>query len=743
MTRLRSLPAVAVVAIIVACTTTTAARGTGEPSTRVVNDGGVERRAEDVALEMLTQGQSDVGRDDASAKTSFRRVVDEFADTTSRGPATVALSRLLLAESTPASSAEAQRWLEKFLYEEPAHSAAEDARSLLAMSQLGQGDASKAAPALAALVEKLPEDERGPALVRLGRELVSAGKAKDGVAALLAALPRLSGADRSAVERDVIFALDVAIADGGVPFEAVPRLRQEFGSDAFADEVTLWKLARINAHLRDDQAASSLASELIRKHPRSRFAADAKSLVEKLAERVQVNPNVVGVVLPLSGEYAAYGKRAMVAIRLAFNLPVGRDSEESDTEVDAETGEVVLKKKREQILVGTMTTASGLKLIIKDSAGRADVAAAAVKELVERDHVIAIIGDILVDTSLPMALAAEDYGVPLISLSRRDGVPEAGPWTFRLALTPKKQAEALAAYAVDGMKYQRFAIMYPKHAFGIELMGYFWDALDARQAEVTAIESYAHDQTTFTTEAKSLVGRGMVAGTTKEVTECRAEAREIKNDYRRRKVLEGCNDKAKPIIDFQAVFIPDSYRAVSFVIPALISEDVLLTNHRFAVEAYKKATGNDKVRPVQLLGANTMNDPDIATRMGRQVDGAVFVDGVDFNNQTPLVQNFVEGFGRGARSRPTLIEAQVYDAARLIGSVLEGQNPATPGTPGAKPKTRAAVKDAIANVKNFAGVTGPISFDAQGDSVVPLNFFKIEREKVENVPVAELVKGAG
>ncbi len=738
MTRLRSLPAVAVIAIIAACTTPTAARGTGEPSTRIVNDGGVERRAEDVALELLNQGHSDLGRDDASAKTSFRRVVDEFSDTTSRGPATVALSRLLLAEGAPASSAEAQRWLEKFLYDEPAHSLAEDARSLLAMSQLGQGDAKKAAPALAALVDKLPENERGPALVRLGRELISAGKAKDGVAALLAALPRLSVDERRAVESDVVFAMDVAVADGGVPFGAVAGLRQEFGSDAFADEVTLWKLARINAHLRDDAAASSLASELLRKHPKSRFAADAKAMVDRLAERVQVSPATVGVVLPLSGEYAAYGKRALVAIRLAFNMPVGKDIEESDTEVDPETGEVVLKKKREQILVGTLTTSSGLKLIIKDSAGRADVAVAAVKELVERDHAIAIIGDILVDTSLPMALAAEDYGVPLLSLSRRDGVPEAGPWTFRLALTPKKQAEALATYAVDGLKYQRFAIMYPKHAFGVELMGYFWDALDARQAEVTAIESYAHDQTTFTSEAKSLVGRGMVAGTTKEVTECREEARQIKNEYRRRKALEGCNDKAKPIIDFQAVFIPDSYKAVSFVIPALISEDVLLTNHKWTVDAYKKATGNDKVRPVQLLGANTMNDPDIATRLGRQVDGAVFVDGVDFNNQTPLVQNFVEGFGRGARSRPTLIEAQVYDAARLMGALLEGQ-----ATGGDKPKTRASLRDALSSVKGFAGVTGTISFDAEGDSVVPLNFFKIEREKVENVPVAELVKGAG
>jgi len=737
MSRLSSLSVFVVVAVVTACATPGAARS-GEPSTRVVVEGGVERRAEDVATELVQQAEGDLGRDDASAKQAYRRVVDEFADTTLRGRATVGLARLLLAEKTPAATTEAQRWLERYLLADPADAHAADARQLLDVSRAGAGGSS--GPAFAA-IDKLPEGERGPALVKLGRELVSAGKARDGVVALLTALPRLQGADRKAAEDDIVFALDVPVSQGGVPFDAVAKLRTTHGaSDAFADEVLLWKLTRIRAHLRDDQAASSLAGELVKKHPKGRFAAQAKTTVERLQSRVQVDPKVLGVILPLSGEYAAYGKRALVAIRLAFNLPVGSDAEEETTEVDPETGETVLKKKKPQNLAGTISVPGGVRLVVKDSAGRADTAVAAVRDLVEKDHAIAILGDILVDTSLPVALACEDYGVPMLSLARRDGVPEAGPWSFRLALTPKKQARALAEYAVDGMKFKRFAIMVPKHAFGMELMGHFWDALDEKQAEVTAIESYAHDQTTFTTEAKSLVGRGMVAGTTKEVVECREEARKIDNDYRRRKALEGCNDKAKPIIDFEAIFIPDSYKAVSFVIPALIAEDVLLTNHKWAVDAYKKATGNEKVRPVQLLGPNTMNDPDIAARLGRTVDGAVFVDGFDPLDQTPLVQNFLEGFQRGARSRPTLIEAQTYDAARLLGALLEGQLAATGNQ---RPVTRAAMQQGLDIVDGFVGVTGKIGFDADGDSVVPLSFFKLEREKVERFDVKDVLKGEG
>lgn len=713
--------------------TTTAAAGPRAASTRSVSVDGSTVLAEDVAWDLVNEA----GRatDVARKKAAYRRVVDEFADTTARGPAAVALARLLLDEKTPAATKEAQTNLERLLREEPMSPAADDAQVLLSMTQHSQ---QSGVDPVKALVEKLPENERGAGLLKVGREMISHGQAKDGVRALFAALPRLTGADRKAAEDDLVFALDMPMASGGLSFADVKGLKAEAATDPFVDEVVTWKLARIAGHQKDDVAAQSLAQDLVKKFPKSRFAKDAAALVARLETRVQTNPMAVGVVLPLTGEYAAYGKRALTAVRLAFNLTV---SEEPTLEpvLDEATGEMVQPKREPEKLAGTLVTPSGLKLIVKDSAGRVDRAQAAVRDLVEQDHVIAILGDILIDTSLPIALAAEDYAVPMVSLSRREGVPEAGPWSFRLALTPKKQARALAEYAVDGLKMKRFAIMYPKHAFGTELMNEFWDALDARQAEVTAIESYNHDQTSFATETKSLVARGQGGGNT-AVTECRDNARDITNEYRRKKALEGCNDKARPVIDFEALFIPDGARAVGFVVPALIADDVLLSHNKFAVEAYKKATGNDKVRTVQLLGASTWNDPDIATRLGREVDGAVFVDGFDGNARSALVAKFVDGFARVLHSRPALVEAQVYDGARLVGALLEGQGPAGQTE---KPKTRAALRQALDDVNGFVGVTGPITFDDAGDSQTPLHFFVIDHEKVEETDVKELIKDAG
>jgi ABC-type branched-subunit amino acid transport system substrate-binding protein len=574
----------------------------------------------------------------------------------------------------------------------------------------------------------------------MGRDLVARGQAKDGLLALLTALPLSSPADRKGVEDDVVAALDRGAADGGVALSEVAALRDRFGpSDPFADQALSWKLARAALHRRDDATAARLARELQQKHPSSRFARDAAALVERLQARVQTDARAIGVLLPLSGEYATYGKRALVALRLAFGVAVA-DDRPPEVTLDPATGEPApAPKKKDDKLAGTLTTPSGVKLVVKDSAGRIDVAQRAVRELVEKDHVVAVLGDILVDTSLPIALACEDLGVPLLSLSRREGVPEAGPWSFRLALTPKKQARALVELAVDGLKMKRFGVMYPKKPFSVELMNEFWNELDLRRAEITAVESYAHDQTTFTDEARNFVGRGLGGGG-RAVAECREAAQTIDNDYRRKKALEGCNDRARPIIDFEALFIPDGSRGVSFVVPALIAEDVLLTNNRHAVESYRKATGNEKVRPVLLLGPSTWNDPELATRLGRQADGAVFLDGFDPDDQTPAVQRFVEEFQRATRSRPSLVEAQVYDGGRLLLAILEGRGGEAPAE---RPTTRAAVQKALGEVGAFPGVTGAIRFDEVGDSQTPVIFFRVDREKVERVEKSELVRGAG
>jgi ABC-type branched-subunit amino acid transport system substrate-binding protein len=704
--------------LALSCSTTTAS-GT----TRTVLIDGQEVPAEDVARDLVEEGNDAARRrDDAGARAAYRRVLAELADTTSFGPATVGLARLQL-EAGEARSA--QENLERLLLADPTTPVADDARYLLAMAQLQQGDTKSAAPTLKSLVDKMPEGERAEGLARLGRELVAQGQGTEGARFLARAIEEGAG-PRDALERELLFAVDSL-----VPFNDVRLLLEtEARPGTLFDELLTMKLARVHLHLRDYPASSEMTNRYLQRYPAGRFAKQALALKQSLAARLVVDARTIGVLLPLSGEYQAYGKRALSAVKIGLGVNVKPDAP-AEPQLDPATGEPVVVKKEKKSLEGSFTTPAGLKVVVRDTAGQPERAAALVRELVEKDHVIAILGDILLDTSLPAALAAEDAGVPLLSLSRRDGVADAGPWSFRLALTARKQARALVELAVDGIGMKRFAIMYPKHSFGVELMNELWDELEKRQAEVTAVESYAHDQTTFTAEAKSLVGRGMAGSS--EVAECRQEAAKIENDYRRRKQLEGCNDLAKPIVDFEALFIPDSYRTVSYVIPALVAEDVLVTKDRRTVEAYIKTTNNKSVRPVQLLGVSMWNDPELGKRLGKQIDGAIFVDGFDATDATPRVQKFIQAFAGAHGSKPQLVEAQAHDGAALLGALLTGEGAA---------RTRDSLRQKLIQVKEFPGVTGLVKFDEKGDSATQLRFFQVDGDRIESRDPAGLAKGA-
>jgi ABC-type branched-subunit amino acid transport system substrate-binding protein/outer membrane protein assembly factor BamD (BamD/ComL family) len=646
------------------------------------------------------------------------------ADVVDDGPATVADARRLLDAH---QSGTAQKRLEQLLLNNPTSQSADEARTLLAMAQLQQGDTRSAVPALKSLVDKMPPRERADALLKLAAELWKNGQPAESARFNARALDALSADDarRTTTEDALIGAVDAA------PFADVRGLLEsECKPGTLLDEVVQFKLARVSVHLRDNTAALKYATAVLARYPAGRFAHDASDLKDKLSLRLNVDDKTVGVLLPLSGEYKSYGKRALAAIKLGFGVQAATDDDKpADGGLDPTTGEPLpVKKKAAED--GVFTGAGGIKLVVKDSAGDPAKASAAITELAQKHHVIAILGDILLDTAVPAALAAEENAVPLISLSRKEGVATAGPWSFRIALTAKKQAKALVDYATGSLGLKRFGIMYPKHAYGTELMNAFWDELDKQHVEVTAIESYAHDQTTFTNEAKALVGRGLGGGGP-EMSNCIANAKAITNEFRRKKALNGCSDFAKPSIDFEALFLPDSFRTVSYVVPALVAEDLLLTSDKRAIDAYRKTTGNNG-KPVQLLGGSMWNDAELGKRLGKSIDGAVFIDGFDTTDQTPRVSKFVTSFVDVIHSKPTLVEAQAFDAAGLTARILNGASGA---------RTRDQFRDSLQGTKDFPGVTGAIRFDDDGDSITPVHYFQLDDGRIEAKDFDKLPKG--
>src|SRR5690606_20504767 len=93
----------------------------------------------------------------------------------------------------------------------------------------------------------------------------------------------------------------------------------------------------------------------------------------------------------------------------------------------------------------------------------------------------------------------------------------------------------------------------------------------------------------------------------------------------------------------------------------------------------------------------------------------LFTSGFYNGTQDPLAAEFVSKYEAVYGSKPDMFAANGYDSARIIIEAIEAV-----GT------DRKAVRDWIASVKDFPGVTGVTTFAENGDAVKPLYILRVE-----------------
>ncbi len=253
---------------------------------------------------------------------------------------------------------------------------------------------------------------------------------------------------------------------------------------------------------------------------RDKVPAIDKSTVEKKQQKPAsklVDPYTIGCVLPLSGQYAAAGNRALETMILAFGL------------FDP------LKK-------------SPFKLVIKDSKGDPAAAQAAVAGLV-REGVICILGPLGDEEAVAVAKEADKQKIPVITLARQAGITGIGSYVFRSYVTDNMQIRALVKYAVEEMGLAGFAALYPDDSRGKEAQKLFADEVRKQGGKVIRSKSYNKTQTDFGDEIKAVARIKIIASEGKD--------------------HEKSDDLYKPAIDFDALFIPDSPVKLGMIVPQL------------------------------------------------------------------------------------------------------------------------------------------------------------------------------
>jgi ABC-type branched-subunit amino acid transport system substrate-binding protein len=591
--------------------------------------------------------------------------------------------------------------LAQLVTEHPLYPRATEAKFELGLADLSLGRARDGAATIASVYGKLPA-ARQPEAARATAEATEKIGAWADAARWHGELARLSdgGARAAALARaNAIIDDPEKLLD-----EDVPRLAGELAADSPLRPAVTMRLARVHLRNHELARAQEAAREVFLRWPDGPYAADAKALVDRLGRLTYVRPNVIGVAVPLSGNYKAWGEAIVQGIGLAAE-------------------------------------GSGLKLAIRDTRGEPAGAAEAVEALTFEEGAIAIIGGVLNAEAERAAQAAEELAVPFVSLSKQDGVTKAGPHVFQNMLTARAQAKALAEFAMVRRGMRRFAILYPSITYGTELANAFWDEVLARGGEIRGAETYGTDRTTFTPLVKELVGKARL----EERHDYQETAKDIvqneKNPYRRKKALEKARERLPPITDFDAIFIPDFASKVKLIAPALAVEDVVTaTCDPQDVAKIAKLTQRPDLRPVQLLGANGWGgDPSLFDTSpgapGRHVKCGIFVDGFFAASRREATKRFVDAFAARFDGRqPTILEASAYDAARMARQVLETE----------RASTRIALRDGLARLRGFHGATGDITMGEDRTPQKALFFLTIDADGVRELTPEELAPaGAG
>lgn len=454
----------------------------------------------------------------------------------------------------------------------------------------------------------------------------------------------------------------VEIVEGKLNQEQLEKVARDsdFG---FARGYALFRLGEMSLEDRDKDRARKYFSSVGEFLPGSDLALRAQDILSQLESSKFVESKTIGVVLPLTGKAASVGQKALRGVEMGLGLN---------------------------------NPGSGFRLAVMDSEGNPDNARRGVERLVKEDNAIAIVGSLLSKTAPAVASKADELGVPTIGLSQKSGLTELGPTVFRNALTSEMQVRYLVRTAMEDYGMKRFAIVYPNDPYGIEYTNLFWDEVLARGGTIASAQVYNPKETDFRYVIQRLVGTYYIEG---RVDEYKARIAKMSEDTEKKKKSIRTSHEEEilpPITDFDAVFIPDSAKAMG------------------QIAAFLSFSG---VKGVKLMGTNLWNTPGLAKRAGNFVNNLIFVD--SFLPATATHSRFVQEYKALYNEEPSLIEIQAYDSA-LILRQLVAQGAAT----------RESLTRELSSLKKFPGALGTLNMTPDREIQRPLMALTLEKGEV-------------
>ncbi len=193
----------------------------------------------------------------------------------------------------------------------------------------------------------------------------------------------------------------------------------------------------------------------------------------------------IGVIQPLSGDLAAYGKATLNGLQLRVD------------EINAEGG--VNGKK--------------LKLVIEDNKGDGNESRNAFRKVVLSDGAVAVVAPVTSGNSLKIRELAAELKVPSISpTATNDTVTQDNPYMFRTIFNDSFQGKVIANFMLNDLGIKKAAILKDMNSdYSKGLADNFSETVKANGGEIVAVENYQQKDTNFNAQLKNVKDSGAKA----------------------------------------------------------------------------------------------------------------------------------------------------------------------------------------------------------------------------------------
>ncbi len=332
-------------------------------------------------------------------------------------------------------------------------------------------------------------------------------------------------------------------------------------------------------------------------------------------------PVKVGVILPMSGEFAPYGKKVFFGIKLMAD------------EINANGG---IENRK-------------IDLVLVDNESKADKTAVGLRLLAEK-KIFIVIGAYTSADTFALKPDAFKYKVTVVSpMATNDLVTERNEYIFRTCFSDSFQGKAIGRFAVQKMQLDKIGVMLnidENGTYSRDLGRATTGEIVASGGKVLTIEGYYRKSDTYVSQLLSIVNSGV-----------------------------------------NGIFIPS-----------------------YAEEAAKMINEARKLGfQGYIFGGDGWDEDAFFNQLEPAPGHCFFVSMFSARYDSPETRHFLEKVRKETGGRePGVCEAQGYDTMGIVAQAIQNS------------VSEADIRAALYNIKDYSGVTGKISINADRNAVKSL-----------------------